>query len=285
MDIEIDLYDKKKIQKENLQSLIKKRGEGERNEVTTSQGITEIAIDLLDDNPFQPRLAYDDENLLELAMSIKEHGLLQPISVYPIGNRYIIKFGHRRVIACKKLGLSHITAIVTKNGDEEELRALSIIENLQREQMHIIDTSLALKSAMDSGKYKSIAALARDIGKDRTYVSKTLSILTLPKKIIDDLIKNKTVNDRTVLNELCRVKDEQKCEEIYFWYLQSKGDRLGLRQKVKEALEVEQGGEVKPYEIKQTPKGFTIRLPKLKKSQIEEIENMIENIIKNGRTV
>jgi hypothetical protein len=133
---------------------------------------------------------------------------------------------------------------------------------------------------MDSGDFKSIAELARTIGRDRTYVSKVLSILTLPQAVIDDLIKKKSTNDRTVLDQLRSIKDEKKCAEIYFWYIQSKGDRFGLKQKIKEALEVEEGVE-KMYEIKETYKGLTVKLPKLNKKQLDKLEHFFEELLQN----
>ena len=105
----------------------------------------EIPIDKLEENPYQPRIEINQKELRELANSIKQNGLLQPILVQKIDKRYVIISGHRRVEAHKLLNKKFIKAVVIKNQQDLELAKKSIIENLQRKDLNIIETAIDLK--------------------------------------------------------------------------------------------------------------------------------------------
>lgn len=242
--------------------------------------VMDIPIDSLINNPHQPRLNMDDEKLQELTLSIKTHGVLQPILVSSLDDgRYMIRFGHRRVLASKKAGLETIKAIITKNTDSDaELISEALIENLQRENMHFIDVALSMKKAIDSGAFHSISELAKSIGVDRTYVSKIISALTLPEEVLRDISANNTISDRTVIDILRQVKDETKCIEIYRWYIENSPSRIDLNVKIKNALS---NDDIIPkYSIKKSGSGFIIKTVSLNNSQQNSLEEFLKQLLK-----
>jgi ParB family chromosome partitioning protein len=164
--------------------------------------IKEIAISKLQENPYQPRIEIKQEEVKELANSIKENGLIQPIVVHrdKQGN-YIIIAGHRRVEAHKLLGKKFINAIVLKNQKSIQFAKKAIIENLQREDLDLIETAMALKRYKEEFN-KTLDEIGKEIGKNKVFVSRILNILNLPEEILRDIKKNKSTKDITSLNLL-----------------------------------------------------------------------------------
>jgi ParB family chromosome partitioning protein len=162
--------------------------------------IKEIPLSSLKENPYQPRIEIKPDEVKELASSIKEKGLLQPILVAKADTGYYIVAGHRRVEAHKLLGKEKIKARVIK-ADEENLASISLIENLQREDLDLIETAMALKKYKEEFD-KSYEELAKEIGKSKPYVVKVISVLNLPEEIIKDIKENKSTKDINALNML-----------------------------------------------------------------------------------
>lgn len=135
-------------------------------------------------NRFQPRRNFDESALAELAESIKERGLLQPISVWKDAGaeHYELIAGERRLRATKLAGLVEIEAIVKKNLDDEQKLGLSLIENIQREDLNAVDTALAYRQLMQTFSV-SQADIAKRVGKSRGAVSNTLRLLELDEDI------------------------------------------------------------------------------------------------------
>ena len=111
-------------------------------------GVRQIPINRLQPNTDQPRKSFNQEALKELAQSIKEHGIIQPIVVVARGENYIIIAGERRFRAAKMAGLKTVPAIV-KEYTEQEMREIALIENLQREDLNPIETAIAIKQLID----------------------------------------------------------------------------------------------------------------------------------------
>lgn len=149
----------------------------------------EIDIGLIDRNPDQPRKIFDDEALAELSSSIKNYGVIQPIIVREVGDRYIIIAGERRWRASRLAGLKTIPCII-KDYTEQEISEIAIIENLQREDLNPIESAKAIKSLIQQYNLTQ-DEVADKIGKSRPAVANTLRLLLLPESIITLVESNK----------------------------------------------------------------------------------------------
>ena len=154
------------------------------SEQTPGMSITRISVSKIVPNRFQPRRVFDEEKLQELAQSIKEHGLTQPIVVvYDAGlDKYEIVVGERRFRATQLAGLSEIDAIVHKHLGDQEMCALALIENIQREDLNPIETALGYRNLM-SKFYITQTDLASYCGKSKAAISNALRLLDLEPEI------------------------------------------------------------------------------------------------------
>ncbi len=144
--------------------------------------IIEIPIDDIKPNDFQPRKNFDDKKINELASSIKEHGLVQPIVVRSLKEgKYEIVAGERRWRACKNIGLKKILAVV-KDIDNAKLTELALIENVQREDLNAIEEARAYKTLMEEFGLTQQEISGR-IGKSRSFIANMLRLLALPLEI------------------------------------------------------------------------------------------------------
>jgi ParB family chromosome partitioning protein len=139
---------------------------------------TRVAIERLKPNPKQPRRSFEKEALKELAASIREKGLLQPVVVRPSGDNYEIVAGERRWRAAKTAGLTEVPVVVKELDDREALE-LAIIENLQREDLNAMEEARAYANLTGYGMTQEDAAKA--VGKARSTVANSLRLLTLPQ--------------------------------------------------------------------------------------------------------
>ena len=150
----------------------------------TSKEVDTISIDKIKTNPNQPRKHFDEEGLNELAASIKVHGVVQPIVLNDNGDgTYLIIAGERRYRASKIAGLKEIPAII-KNYTDKQIKEISIIENLQREDLNPIEAARAIKQLMDEYKLTQEAVSER-IGKSRSNIANSLRLLTLYPEVLD----------------------------------------------------------------------------------------------------
>lgn len=145
--------------------------------------IEKIALQKLVVNPFQPRKLFDDEAITELAQSISEHGIIQPIVVRKKGKKYEIVVGERRFRAAKLANLEEIPAIV-KDLTEEQMMELAILENLQREDLTPIEEAEAYESLIEKLNFTQ-EELAKRLGKSRPYITNHLRLLQLPDEVRD----------------------------------------------------------------------------------------------------
>jgi len=150
----------------------------------TDTAVMKIEIGKIVPNRFQPRRIFDEEKLRELAQSIKEHGLTQPIVVvYDAGlDKYEIVVGERRFRATQMAGLNEIDAIVHKHLSDQEMCALALIENIQREDLNPIETALGYRNLMNKFDITQ-TNLATYCGKSKAAVSNTLRLLDLEQEI------------------------------------------------------------------------------------------------------
>ena len=151
---------------------------------TKDEKVTQIQSKLIDTNPNQPRKHFDEESLQELAVSIKNYGVIQPILVSPKeGGRYELIAGERRLRASKMAGLSFIPAIV-KQFTESEMAEIALIENLQREDLNPIEEARAYRSLMDKYGFTQ-EELADKLGKSRPVIANSLRLLSLNPVVIE----------------------------------------------------------------------------------------------------
>ncbi len=146
-------------------------------------GVTELEIGLIYPNPNQPRKHFDEEALQELSSSIKTHGVIQPLVVNKGDDgRYMIIAGERRWRASNMAGLEKVPVVI-KNYTEKQIKEISIIENLQREDLNPIEAARAIKQLMD--EYNLTQEVVSDrIGKSRSSVANTLRLLSLYPDVI-----------------------------------------------------------------------------------------------------
>jgi ParB family chromosome partitioning protein len=148
-------------------------------------GIIEVELDKIIPNEFQPRKVFNDEKLKELAASIKEQGVIQPIIVHKAGTGYQLIAGERRWRASRLAGLKTIPALV-KEATKRELLEMALIENIQREDLNPLEAAEAYKRLQDEFKLTQ-DDLAKRVSKERSTVTNFLRLLGLPKEVKNDL--------------------------------------------------------------------------------------------------
>jgi ParB family chromosome partitioning protein len=149
---------------------------------------TEVDIDRLSPNDFQPRGHADDERLEDLARSITTNGIIQPIVVRRVGDRFQIIAGERRWRAALKAGLRRVPVVVrdVAAGAEQSLLEMALIENIQREDLNPIEQALAYRRLVDDFHLKQ-EAIAAAVGKDRATIANHLRLLKLPDEVRADV--------------------------------------------------------------------------------------------------
>lgn len=148
---------------------------------TPKEEITMIKVDELRSNPYQPRKIFDEEALKELANSIKEHGVFQPIIIKKSIKGYEIIAGERRVKATKMAGLEEIPAII-RDFSDTEMMEIALLENLQRENLNAIEEATAYRKLIETLNLTQ-EELAKRLGKSRSHITNMLGLLTLPDEV------------------------------------------------------------------------------------------------------
>lgn len=202
--------------------------------------VIKIPLELLEDNPYQPRLNIDEDSLQELMASIEKDGLQSPIKATKIGGfsspKYTVVFGHRRTEAFRRLAqinpdkYKEIDAFYEPDISKNELRRLSLIENVQREDLNIIELAISFDNAINDGTFISQKALAVALGFTTTKVSECLSLLKLQEKITKDLEVDRRVKDVTALAALNKLSNNHTQWDLYKRFRDGELDRKGLIQ-------------------------------------------------------
>lgn len=151
-------------------------------EVSTTKGVEEISLSLIDVNRNQPRKNFDATALNELADSIRVHGVIQPIIVVQQGERYIIVAGERRFRASKIVGLKTIPAVV-KNYSSKEVKEIALIENIQREDLNPIEVARGMSELLKTYGWTQ-DVLAERLGKSRPAITNSIRLLSLVPEVI-----------------------------------------------------------------------------------------------------
>ena len=260
-------------------------------EALTKEELKEVPLSGLKENPYQPRIEIKSEEIQELANSIQENGLLQPILVARFGKEYYIIAGHRRVEAHKLLGKENIKARIIRNVDDKTLASISLIENLQREDLDIIETAIAIKRYKEEFN-KTLDEIGKELGKTKSWISQILSVLSLPQEIIEDIKNNKSTSDVNSLNRINNIAKLKKFSMLNFcpecqdigdfqgWLYKNflKNGRDWLRETIDKIKKQTKPKEVKDVEYRFTKNGATI---KINKKLSDEDKQLLEELIKD----
>lgn len=225
-----------------------------------------IPIDRLETNPKQPRI--DIGNLEDLIASIKEKGVLEPILVRPsqVGGRFMIISGERRYRASMAAGLKELPCI-EMDVDDRAVAEIALIENLQRKDLTPFEEAEGFQALADRFGYTH-EEIAQKIGKSRTSVTESLSLVAMPAEI-KELCRLADITSKAMLLQVVRQPDIESMKELI-----QKIQRQGLtRDQVRKAAKTTQKGRPKPfnYRFQPTGKEFTLEV-KFRRTQVELVE-------------
>jgi len=179
-------------------------------ETATESDIKQLPVDEIRPNPYQPRKTFNEEALNELAESIKNYGVFQPIIVKKSIKGYDLIAGERRLRASKLAGRDTIPAII-KDFSDDQMREIALLENLQRENLTPIELAWAYKGIIESLHIRQ-EDLADKIGKSRSHVTNTLGLLRLPEEIQNQILDNKISMGHAKI--LSKIDDDYKVKEF-----------------------------------------------------------------------
>jgi len=280
---------------------------GELFDVNAGKGMVRIKINRLIPNPDQPRKTFYEQTISELAESIKQHGILSPIIVRPLGSKYEIIAGERRFRAAEQAGLKEVPAIIKKvsNGDA---RIISLIENIQREDLNDIDRASALRE-LKVNLGSPWEAIAKSLGLTKRRILDLVGLLDLPDEIKED-IRHKRITEKhgralrqllnkpEVLRELVNFMKEEKLtgdqslelvrkvkseprftiEESYNKIQQSKGStKKTSREPVDSAIA--EGERLIKFIRNLEPEKLSLEKKEILRSNFQKIKNIIDSIL------
>ena len=177
---------------------------------TSNEEIVELPLKELRSNPYQPRKNFDEEALKELASSIKEHGVFQPIIAKKSIKGYEIIAGERRVKASILAGKETIPAII-RDFSDQDMMEIALLENLQREDLNALEEAIAYKKLLDELGLTQ-EGLAKRLGKSRSHITNMLGLLTLPEEVKDEISSGKlSMGHARVLS---KIEDNEKVKEL-----------------------------------------------------------------------
>lgn len=177
---------------------------------TPKNDITEIKISEIRSNPYQPRKTFNESSLKELADSIKEYGIIEPIIVKKSVKGYELIAGERRTKAAKLAGLETIPAVI-KDFNDQEMMEIALIENIQREDLNPIDEAFAYQKIIELSKMTQ-EEFAKKFGKSRSYVTNMLGLLNLPENV-KELVKKHEISMGHA-RALSKISDDAKVSEL-----------------------------------------------------------------------
>ncbi len=173
----------------------------------------DIPVDLVDGNPFQPRISFDEQAMEELAVSIRKLGIVQPLTVRESGDgRFQLIAGERRLRAAKMAGLTHVPAYI-RTADDQAMLELALVENIQREDLDAVEVAISFQRLIEECRLTQ-EQLSERVGKQRSTVANYLRLLKLPAEIqLGIRNKNLTMGHaRTLVN----IGDPRKQIDIYY---------------------------------------------------------------------
>ena len=185
--------------------------------------VLQVNIDDIIPNRFQPRLAFDEQGLKELAASIKEHGIIQPLVLRKLGSKYEIIAGERRYKAATMAGLTTVPAVIS-NIDDNSSAEVALVENIQRRDLTPIEEAKSYKNLLDKG-YLTQEQLAKKMGISQSSIANKLRLLNLANEVQQALLEGK-ISERHARALLTLDTAEEQVE----WLNKIINNRLTVRQ-------------------------------------------------------
>lgn len=255
-----------------------------------SKDVQEVGINLISPNPHQPRILFDEMKLKELAASIKEHGVIQPLIVTKRGDQFEIITGERRLQASKIAGLKSVPVIVREASEQQKLE-LAVIENIQRHDLNPIEEAKSYKSLVDNFDLGQEEVALR-VGKRRSTVANKIRLLALPIEIQKSIIEGKITEGHA--KAILAIDNPEKQRALYELILRNNLTVRQVEDKTKEiSVRTHKRNIAVDPEIKQIEDEISQRLgTKVKVSKSgtggriiieyyskEELENIISKIL------
>lgn len=217
--------------------------------------IQELDVNLIEPNPFQPRLNWDADSLDDLKKSIEEKGVIQPILVRPLDDgRFQLVAGERRLRASLELGIPRIPAFIKNITSDEDMLEIALIENVQREHLNPIDLALGYQRLIDECQLTQ-EEVAKKIGKDRTTITNVIRLLKLPRKIQESLARAEIREGHA--RALLRVSDPKAQEKV--WKRAVK-DGLSVRSVEQLARKAEEQGKSQPAVLQRRKPAYLTKM-------------------------
>lgn len=211
---------------------------------TDRQEQTKIPVSSIRPNPYQPRKVFDKESLQDLASSIEQHGIFTPILVKRSIQGYELIAGERRLRASKLAGLSEIPAIVV-NFDDRQMMEISLLENIQREDLNVIEEAKAYEQMIRKLNYTQEQTAMR-VGKSREHVTNLLRLLKLPEDVQEYVVEKKLSMGH--VRALLGLKDEDSMRRLARQAISQGWSVRKMEQAVKDAQEKKRAREELPAE-------------------------------------
>jgi ParB/RepB/Spo0J family partition protein len=234
-----------------------------------------VPVDKVDASELQVRVHFDDSEIAALSLSIKEHGVLQPILVVQDGDRYKVIAGERRLRAAKMAGLDRIPARVLSTNDKAT-HEIALRENLDRVDLHPIEEGEGYVSLLEAKAYASHEAIAKGFGKPKSRITECIGFTRLPKATKDELLRT-GVKNRALLRNLLTLPSDQHPQLIAEAH--GKEEVLGVHTPLQEGTTAGTTSPVppakkepiyKPFAYKVDPRGISIPGFKWKRNQNKE---------------
>jgi len=202
------------------------------DEKLLTTGVAEVDINLVLPNPHQPRLSFDEGKLEELANSIKQHGIIQPLIVTQKGNEYELITGERRLQAAKRAGLAKVPVVVREIEEKEKLE-MAIVENVQRHDLNAIEEAKAYQRLMDEFQMHQ-DEVADKMGKSRSAVANKVRLLNLPVEIQKALAEGKITEGHC--KAILSITNPEKQRALYELILKNNLTVRQVEEKTKEIV-------------------------------------------------
>lgn len=240
--------------------------------MNTESQVLNVPIEDIIPNRFQPRLNFDENGLKELAASIKEHGIIQPLVLRRLGDKYEIIAGERRYKASKLAGLTSVPAIISVMDDQKSAE-VAIVENVQRRDLSSIEEAKSYKALLDKG-YLTQEELAKKMGLSQSAISNKLRLLSLAPVVQDALMEGK-ISERHARSLL----QLESLEEQENWLNKIVEERLTVRELDKRL----KGNDIKEQKEEIPIVEVTPNIPETNQVEIENNNSQHEDIIPTNK--